>query len=299
MYAYFAKDAAHKRASIDYSECTGAEVAECISHSLWCGEFGSLNFTVIVGPVERIAATLIIDTEGAAEGQLLLAGGWPTTLEINSIEVSSNELDGGWMLSLSIANGEAIFEHWNDSSTEGAEIEVGGQRFPLSPRSGDGAKLMELKAACAGFRQSVPPGDTSWTLYGNPRFGFWIDVPPGFSGIEESANGDGGIAKSADGNAELSVWGSHLPDGNFQSEVRERIELTQSYGWQITYEKTDKSWATWSGTKGARVMYERAIATCGSASAFFLLEYDKADIAKFDPLIKRLVESFKPGGTCN
>ncbi|MEQ1943521.1 hypothetical protein ABMA32_13990 [Mesorhizobium sp. VNQ89] len=299
LHAYLTKDEAQKRASIDYSECSGDEVPECISHSLSCGEFGSANFTVTVGPVERIAASLIIGTEGAAEGQLLLAGGWPTTLAINSIEVSSNELDGGWMLSLTIGNAEAVFEHWNNSSTEGAEIEVGGERFSLAPRPGDGAKLMDFKAACGGSQQPASYGDSSWTLYGNPRFGFWIDIPPGFSGIVESTNGDGGIAKSADGNAELSIWGSHLTEGNFKSEVRERIELTRSYGWNVTYEKRDETWASWSGTKGDRVMYERAIAICDSGSAFFLLEYDTADIAEFGPVIDHLLKSFKPGTTCN
>jgi hypothetical protein len=157
LHAYFSKDDDRKSASVDYSECTGDEVAECISHSVSCSEdsWFSPEFVIIVGPVEQIATRLIQGTEGAAEGQLLLAGGWSTTLEINAVEVVANELDGGWMLTLKIVDGESMFEAWNDTSTEGAVIEVGGERFSLAPQPGDGAKLNDFKSACADFRRKA------------------------------------------------------------------------------------------------------------------------------------------------
>ncbi len=98
---------------------------------------------------------LIEGTEGAAEGQLLLTGGSSTTLEINAVEVVANELDGGWMLTLNIVDGEAMFDGWTDTSTEGATIEVGGERFSLAPQPGDGAKLIDFKSACADLRQKA------------------------------------------------------------------------------------------------------------------------------------------------
>jgi hypothetical protein len=101
-----------------------------------------------------------------------------------------------------------------------------------------------------------------------------------------------------DGTTELSVWGSHVTEGDFAAEVANRIELSSAYGWKITYQKKAEDWASWSGTKGGRVMYARAISLCRSRAAFFHLEYDLAEVATYDPVVERLVASLK-SGDCN
>lgn len=155
LNAYFDKDDSRQHAAIDYSECTGDEVTECVSHSLSCDEFGSPYFTIIVGPVDAIATRLIVGTEGEAEGRLSLAGDAGEILVINSIEVVANELDGGWMLLLRFSNGEELLDALSATSTESAYVEIGGERFSLAPQPGDGAKLIEFKTACADLRQKA------------------------------------------------------------------------------------------------------------------------------------------------
>jgi hypothetical protein len=297
--AYFSKDDHRMAATINYSECADEGVAECISYSVTCNEnsWFSPEFVINVGPVDNIASSLTTGMGGAAGGQLLLSQGWNIALEINVIEFVPNELDGGWRLTLRVANGETMIDALTPASTENAALEVAGERFLLTPQPGDGAKLMNFKSACSHFRGRATD-DAGWTSYRNARFGFWIDVPPGFSAISEAQNGDGGTSMSKVGNAKMSVWGSHILEGGLATEVTNRVESIKASGWKIAYEKRSVNWASWSGINGGRVMYQRGIALCGARAAFFLFEYDFSEIATQDPIIERLVTSFKPDQQC-
>ncbi|WP_280820049.1 hypothetical protein [Pseudaminobacter soli (ex Li et al. 2025)] len=136
-----------------------------------------------------------------------------------------------------------------------------------------------------------------WQHYGNARYQYWVGILPGFSAISEADNGDGGVSQSSDGRTELRVWGGYLLEDNFKSEVKGRIDLVASDGWNVTYRKQAPTWASWSGLKGDRVFYERAVPVCDGAAAYFRLEYDKDQAKNFDPIVSRLVKSLK-SGTC-
>ena len=135
-----------------------------------------------------------------------------------------------------------------------------------------------------------------WNHYDNPRFAYSIDIPPGFSAVEEAANSDGGVSRSADGAAELLVWGGHLVIGDFTSDIADRIRSDTSAGWRISYDHRTATKASWSGSKGDRIFYARAVSTCGDSSIHFRLEYDRADLERYDDIVGRLVRSLK--GTC-
>jgi hypothetical protein len=142
---------------------------------------------------------------------------------------------------------------------------------------------------------ALPAAASDWQRYGNARFQYWIDVPPGFSKVEEADNGDGGLASSADGAAELRVWGSYPTAGSLAAEAKERQALDRRGGWSISYQAQNKSGAAWSGTKGNRVVYARAIPGCDRAVAYFRIEYDRERQKAFDPVVSRLVKSFRSG----
>lgn len=154
-------------------------------------------------------------------------------------------------------------------------------------------KLFEraLLVSLALFALTALAAATDWKPYGNARFQYWIDIPPSFMGVKESENGDGGSSLSPDGRAELRVWGSYLTEGSFAAEVSWRIDQDRSNGWIIAYRKQEVNWAIWSGTKGDRIFYERAIPVCGDATAYFRLEYNKEQKKTYDPIISRLVKS--------
>ncbi|MEP9387170.1 hypothetical protein [Mesorhizobium sp. KR9-304] len=192
---------------------------------------------------------------------------------------------------------EAIESIWQDDGTKPA----GGFFDERNPKEFFPAAVAPVSADAEWtcFPPASVSSDSFWRRYGNARFGYWIDIPPGFSAITEAENGDGGTSKSEDGKVDLSVWGSHITEGDFAAEIWNRIELSNANGWKITYQKKTDEWASWSGTKGNRIMYQRAIALCDSQAAFFLLEYDHAEVAALDPMVERLVESFKSGEDCN
>jgi hypothetical protein len=140
---------------------------------------------------------------------------------------------------------------------------------------------------------SQPAGAAAWDSYDNQRFGYTIDIPPGFSPIAEADNGDGGIAKSPDGRDELRVWGNHLIAGDFSEEIASRVAADIADGWSISYERRGDRAASWSGRRGERILYVRAIKGCGDAAVYFRLEYRRASLAAYDAVVRRLVRSLK------
>ena len=133
-----------------------------------------------------------------------------------------------------------------------------------------------------------------WTRYLNPRYGYGVDIPPGFSPISESDNSDGGTSHSSDGQSELAVWGSNLLVDTLPSDVQSRIHSSEDDGWQITYSKLTGKWASWSGERDGRIFYARAIQLCQDDQAgYFQLEYPASERQTFDPLVERLVKGFK------
>lgn len=134
--------------------------------------------------------------------------------------------------------------------------------------------------------------------YGNDRFGYTIELPAGFSAIHEADNGDGGTAHAAQGDAALSVWGANLLDETFASDVAGRIASDAADGWSISYRTVKPAGASWSGSKGGRILYSHAIPACDGQAAYVRIEYGRAALKTYDPIIRRLVKSLQPTGNC-
>jgi hypothetical protein len=158
---------------------------------------------------------------------------------------------------------------------------------------------LRIFAAAVGIMMALSPFVAIaawWERYANERFAFEIETPPGFSQIDESDNGDGGVFESADGRAELRVWGGYLTEGDFKSEVGWRVQAEKSDGWAISYDHRTSTAASWSGSRSGRVVYARAIKGCDEATVYFRLEYDQVDIDSYHSIVGRLVQSLRP--TC-
>lgn len=132
---------------------------------------------------------------------------------------------------------------------------------------------------------------TGWTHYFNARYGYGIDIPPGFSEVQEAHNSDGGASRSADGAAELKVWGAYLSDGDFKSDVAERVQSDAGDGWTISYDRRTAANASWSGSKGHQILYMRAVKGCEDSAAYFQLIYERSEMKAYDKIVKRLVRS--------
>ena len=139
-------------------------------------------------------------------------------------------------------------------------------------------------------------------LYGNARFGYFIEIPAAFTVADpEPENGDGPEFHPADKSADLIVSGGWIIEDNFAAEVAQYKVLMVQDGWKLTYEnKVSKSSAVYSAQKGDRIFYARMITSCGGkAHADYRLEYPIADKAKYDAAIKSLNATQKAGkGSC-
>lgn len=135
-----------------------------------------------------------------------------------------------------------------------------------------------------------------WEPYVNARFGFTVEIPPGFSLVQEAGNGDG--RTYAKGEAKLSVWANHLSTGPFEEEVASRRETYLQEGWDLSYDRQTAGWASLSGTLVDSILYHRIIALCEDAAASFVLEYPQSMKAQMSPLVGRLVKSLRPAEGC-
>ncbi|HVY51756.1 MAG TPA: hypothetical protein VHA07_09395 [Devosia sp.] len=147
--------------------------------------------------------------------------------------------------------------------------------------------LLPLPAAAAG-----------WGHYVNARYGYAIDVPPGFSPQGESANGDGQVFRAP--GATLAVYGAAVAAADFEMEVVARERLAEQAGWAITYAVSTPQKASFSGRRGGRILYVRMIALCGGAQlAAFELQYGAAELHTFNPVVDRLLAALRPTqGAC-
>ncbi len=149
----------------------------------------------------------------------------------------------------------------------------------------------------------APAQAAGWDRYINGRYGYSIDIPPDFIGAPESDNGGGRVYTSAGRTQKLTVWagrGNVLDDQGFAGEVARSMADDRQRGWNLGYQATTPAWASYSGSKGQRILYVRLISVCqGAQYAEFKLEYPAADIAKMNPIVDRLAPSFKSGANCS
>lgn len=146
---------------------------------------------------------------------------------------------------------------------------------------------------------AIPAFADDWSHYDNARFGYAIDIPPGYLGRGASDNGDGQVFEPANGIQTLTVWGGFLVDG-FEAEVASRMTSVEADGWNLTYQATTPHWASFSGKVGTTMLYQRLIEIChGSGYAAFQLQYSAKDIAAMDEVLTQLVQSLQEvGGAC-
>jgi len=140
---------------------------------------------------------------------------------------------------------------------------------------------------------AAPALATDWGQYDNARFGYTVDVPPGFEWGKEADNGDGRSFRA--GASKLLVWGGNVTEDSFESAVVAAKGFAESDGWNISYEAVTPSWASFSGAQGKRVLYQRMIALCDGAYAAFRLEYSAVELGSMKPVVEQLVRSLKGG----
>ncbi|UYN99505.1 MAG: hypothetical protein KIT02_16620 [Devosia sp.] len=157
--------------------------------------------------------------------------------------------------------------------------------------------IAHITAVCLFALAALPVQAQFWTSYTNARFGYALDIPPGYEGQGESDNGDGQLFYLPNRQHELRVWGgwSTVTADNFEGEVANRLSQDLIEGWLLSYQASTPQWATWSATRGRFIMYQRMITLCdGDSYAAFRAVYPAQDLSDMHETIEGLVRSFVP-----
>lgn len=143
---------------------------------------------------------------------------------------------------------------------------------------------------------ATPAFAQGWDRYDNSRFGYGVDIPPGFAASDDSDNGDGQAFALAGRPTYLLVWGGHVRDG-FESVVAQAMAGDQGEAWNISHQTSTPRWADYGAVKGSRMLHQRLVLLCdGQSYAAFRAEYSSVDSTDMNPVIDRLVQSLR--GNC-
>lgn len=140
---------------------------------------------------------------------------------------------------------------------------------------------------------AAPAQAEYWTSYSNTRFGYEIDVPPGFEGSGETATGEGQGFYLPEAEQMLSVWGGPLA-GDLESEAGRLIAEATMLGWAMTSQSLTPEWSAFSARRGSSSFLQRMILLCDRKTyATMRLDFPAADINALEPVIQGLARSFR------
>ena len=136
-----------------------------------------------------------------------------------------------------------------------------------------------------------------WTPFGIRRFGFIVDIPPGFTYVRRVSEErqEGAAFRNADGDA-IVIWGIALDIRDFPDNVEALMGQHEGEGWDITYQRITSKWAAYSGIKNGLIRYVKAITVCEDRVAFFLIDYDQGLKRDYDPVVTQMEKSLKREG---
>ncbi len=134
-----------------------------------------------------------------------------------------------------------------------------------------------------------------WATYANPRFGTIADYPADLFTVQDPPpeNGDGASFRTADGRAQLSIYGAYNVENDTpQSYVAKNDEFQSA-----TYKRVTSEFYAVSGTSGTDIYYDRCnfpphnddVLNCLHAT------YPAAEKAFWDPIVTRISKSLRSG----
>ena len=135
-----------------------------------------------------------------------------------------------------------------------------------------------------------------FSTYANSRFNYSIEYPANLLIPRgEAPNGDGQIFASADGQAQMIIYGTHnvfeqsLQD-LFQKESQDAANAKISK--QVTYKRQKDNWFVVSGYIGPKIFYQKTFLSNDMFKTFYI-EYPEDQRGLYDPILSRLGKSFK------
>ena len=136
---------------------------------------------------------------------------------------------------------------------------------------------------------AVALAEERWVTYANPRFGAAADYPADLFTVQAPPpeNGDGQTFRTADGHAELAIYGSYnTEDERPEAYVAHNVNLSD-----VTYKKIGSDFYAVSGTRGDAIYDERCNFPNHDVLSCFYVSYPAAEKANWDPIVARIGRS--------
>jgi hypothetical protein len=167
-----------------------------------------------------------------------------------------------------------------------------------------GRKAMSKGETCRGLIVVVALGvivlclahapavaEEQWSTYSNPRYGATADYPTDLFTVQDPPpeNGDGQTLHTADGRAELTIYGTNNIDGESPDiYVSRHVSLAD-----VSYKKVGEDFYAVSGKRGATIYYERCNFPNLDVLVCFYISYPAAEKAKWDAIVTRIGQSLR------
>ena len=134
-----------------------------------------------------------------------------------------------------------------------------------------------------------------WSTYTNPRFGTTADYPADTFNIRDlaPANGDGQRFRTADGRANLSIYGArNVQDDTPTAYVQKYVDPQG-----IAYKRTTVRYYVVSGRRNSETFYERCNfrARANGIIDCINVTYPTREKAAWDPVVVRISRSLRSG----
>ena len=149
------------------------------------------------------------------------------------------------------------------------------------------------------FASAATAAGDGWQRYENERFGFGLDIPPGFAALPATTNIGDQMFRQIGGEGVLIVTGGTVQPGSFNQKWEATKAAYAAGGWTLSYEPVPPHWTSFTGARGGQRLYVKMIPLCGGTKQFgmFALEYPEADIATAEPIALEIANSMTRIGT--
>jgi len=157
-----------------------------------------------------------------------------------------------------------------------------------------GGFILTVVAGLVALSAAVP-AQGRWATYSNPRFGTTADYPADLFAVQDppSENGEGATFRTADGRAQLAIYGAYNVDSDTPASYVAKNKELQS----ATYQRIAAGFYAVSGTNGADIYYDRCNFPPHNDDILNCIHvvYPAREKALFDPIVTRISKSLRPG----
>lgn len=146
---------------------------------------------------------------------------------------------------------------------------------------------------------SAVAAEDGWYRYDNARYGFALDVPPGYAALPATTNTGDQVFTQAGGTGVLTVSGGTVEPGSFNQKWEATMAAYEGAGWTLTYEAKPPEWTSFTGTRDDRRLYVKMLPLCGGTRQFgqFAFEYAESEAGDAEPIALGIAASMTRVGT--